>query len=47
MNILKSGAAQVFFSIVIVSLNNVGKTSGPLKVEWKRSSDSGKVVLNL
>lgn len=46
MNILKTGAAQVFFSIVIVSLNNTGKTSGPIKVEWKRSSEDGKVLLS-
>jgi hypothetical protein len=44
MNLLKSGAAQVFFSIVVVSLSNVGKVNGPLKVEWKRSSDDGKVL---
>jgi len=31
-----------FFSIVIVSLNNAGKTNGPIKVEWKRSSEDGK-----
>jgi len=38
----KSGAAQVYFEVTIRSVINLPDTKGPLRIEWKRSSDDGK-----
>jgi hypothetical protein len=43
MHLTKSGAAQVLFEITIHKVSDLPETRGPLRIEWKRSSEKGKV----
>ena len=43
MHLTKTGAAQVLFEITIEKVTALPVTNGPLRIEWKRSSDDGKV----
>lgn len=43
MHLGKTSAAQVLFEITILKVVDLPATNGPLRIEWKRSSDDGKV----
>lgn len=43
---LKSSVAQVLFDITIQKVIDLSHANGPLRIEWKRSSESGKVDLS-